>query len=67
LGIGQLANLEELGNLYNIIGISDREFHNARGKARIRERRRGKLGAGRLELGTRDRQLLPKAAMVFRQ
>jgi hypothetical protein len=57
LEIGQLANLGKIGNLYNIIGILDREFHNAREEARFRnreskiqkrrresERRRGKLG-----------------------
>jgi hypothetical protein len=28
LGIGQLANLGKIGNLYNIIVILDRKFHN---------------------------------------
>jgi hypothetical protein len=33
-----LANLEELGNLYSIISILDREFHNARGEVGIKNR-----------------------------
>jgi hypothetical protein len=37
LGIGQLANLEKIGNLYNIVVILDREFHNGREAARIKD------------------------------
>jgi hypothetical protein len=36
----RLANLEEMGNLYNIVVILDREFHNGREAARIKDEER---------------------------
>jgi hypothetical protein len=54
-----LANLEKIGNLYNIVVILDIEFHNARETARIREREGGKIRRegkqnARGEAGIRD-------------